>query len=165
MIVLQQVAIGFIFSALAFIFASFVEYWVHRYMHYAPQSKLGKRHLEHHRKNTGQGFWEEFKDYLKGSWILMLILLPFSRLLGLSWLAGGLAYTIFAAYAHQMQHENPSKCFWMKMPVHHVHHEYNQWHHNFGLGVDWWDWIFGTYQAIEWQNSQINPLNLTSTKN
>jgi len=69
---------------------------------------------------------------------------------GISFFLGMLFYAAFAAYAHQLQHENPTACFWMKMPVHYVHHEYKQWHHNFGLGVDWWDRIFGTYKPVEW---------------
>lgn len=36
------------------------------------------------------------------------------------------------------------------MPVHYVHHKYNQWEYNFGLAVDWWDKVFGTYQAVDW---------------
>lgn len=24
------------------------------------------------------------------------------------------------------------------------------WHHNFGLAVDWWDRVFGTYKSVEW---------------
>lgn len=154
MIFLKHTPIVLISFTLAFVFASLVEYWVHRYMHFAPQSKMGKVHVEHHRKNTGQGFWREFRDYLKGGFVLMFLMFPFSYLAGLSWMIGSLTYAVFAAYAHQMQHEDPSKCFWMKMPVHYVHHHYNQWHHNFGLGVDWWDWIFGTYQVLEWQNSR-----------
>jgi len=38
----------------------------------------------------------------------------------------------------------------MKMPVHYVHHKYGMWHHNFGLAVDWWDHVFGTYKPVEW---------------
>jgi sterol desaturase/sphingolipid hydroxylase (fatty acid hydroxylase superfamily) len=140
-----------IFFSLAFVFASFVEYWVHRLMHFAPKT-IGKRHCEHHKKNVGQGFWKEFLDYLKGSFILMCVVFPFSWQLGWAWFMGGLSYAVFAAYGHQIQHEDPSKCFWLKMPVHYVHHSYNQWYHNFGLAVDWWDIIFKTYQPLEWEN-------------
>lgn len=133
----------------AFVFASFVEYWVHRLMHYKPQS-VGKRHLDHHKRNEGQGVVGEFFDYVKGSAIAMLIPLLFSLEFGLGWLAGALVFAAFSAYAHQLQHENPTKCFWMKMPVHYVHHKYGQWHHNFGLAVDWWDHLFGTYKSTDW---------------
>ncbi len=132
----------------AFVFASFVEYWLHRLMHVSP--KVGKRHRDHHRRNEGQGVLWEFRDYVMGSAIAMAIPFIFSLIVGLGWASGALVYAAFSAYAHQLQHENPRKCFWMKMPVHYVHHKYGMWHHNFGLGVDWWDHIFGTYKPVEW---------------
>ncbi len=131
-----------------FIFGSLVEYWAHRLMHKYP--KIFAFHLNHHKNNEGQGVLGEFRDYFKGGVILLLPLFLYSWSVGLSWFLGGVTYGIFAAYAHQLQHENPSKCFWMKMPVHYVHHKYNQWNYNFGLGVDWWDIIFGTYKEVEW---------------
>lgn len=137
-----------LFFIAAFIFASFVEYWMHRLMHASP--RVGKRHRDHHRRNEGQGVVWEFFDYVKGSAIAMLIPFIFSIEAGLGWVAGALVYAAFSSYAHQLQHENPTRCFWMKMPVHYVHHKYNMWDHNFGLGVDWWDHVFGTYKAVDW---------------
>lgn len=135
---------------IAFTLASLVEYWMHRFMHRPTPSKLGERHLDHHRRNEGQGVLWEFLDYVKGSVIVMALPLLVSRSFGGGWLLGALAFAAFSAYAHQLQHENPSRCFWMKMPVHYVHHKYGMWHHNFGLAVDWWDHIFGTYKAVDW---------------
>ncbi|NEO25736.1 MAG: sterol desaturase family protein [Kamptonema sp. SIO4C4] len=132
----------------AFVASSLVEYWIHRLMH--ANAKVGERHRDHHRRNEGQGVLWEFLDYVKGAFLPMLALFLVSWPLGLSWFLGGLTYAAFSAYAHQLQHENPTKCFWMKMPVHYVHHKYNMWHHNFGLGVDWWDHVFGTYKPVEW---------------
>ena len=132
----------------AFVFASFVEYWLPRLMH--ASAKVGKRHRDHHRRNEGQGVLWEFRDYVLGSAIAMVIPFIFSLIVGLGWATGALVYAAFSAYAHQLQHENPRKCFWMKMPVHYVHHKYGMWHHNFGLAVDWWDHIFGTYKAVNW---------------
>ena len=132
-----------------FVFASFGEYWVHRWMHVYP--RIFARHTNHHKKNEGQGVLGEFLDYVKGALILLLLPLFLSSWeVGISWFMGGVTYGLFAAYAHQLQHENPTKCFWMKMPVHYVHHKYSQWNHNFGLGVDWWDYIFGTYKQVDW---------------
>jgi sterol desaturase/sphingolipid hydroxylase (fatty acid hydroxylase superfamily) len=132
----------------AFIFASLVEYWLHRLMHVS--QKIGERHRDHHRRNEGQGVLWEFRDYAVGSSFAMFALFPFSLVAGFGWLLGAIAYAAFSAYAHQLQHENPRKCFWMKMPVHYVHHKYGMWHHNFGLGLDWWDHLFGTYKPVEW---------------
>lgn len=132
----------------AFIFASLVEYWLHRLMHV--NKKIGERHRDHHRRNEGQGVALEFRDYVKGSFIFMCIPFFFSIPAGIGWMSGALAFAAFSAYAHQLQHENPMKCFWMKMPVHYVHHKYGMWHHNFGLAVDWWDHVFGTYKLVDW---------------
>jgi sterol desaturase/sphingolipid hydroxylase (fatty acid hydroxylase superfamily) len=132
----------------AFITGSFVEYWVHRLMH--ASSRFGKRHTDHHRRGEGQGVGREFLDYVKGSIVAMGLPFLLSWQIGLAWLLGALIYAAFSAYAHQLQHENPTRCFWMKMPVHYIHHKYGMWHHNFGLGVDWWDHVFRTYEAKEW---------------
>ncbi len=132
-----------------FIFASFVEYWLHRLMHFFPRT-FGKVHVEHHRENTGQGFWLELRNYVVGTSPMMANTFVMGWRIGVCCTLGGITYAIFAAYAHQLQHDNPVKCDWMEMPVHYVHHKYNQWHHNFGLAVDWWDRVFGTYQPQEW---------------
>ena len=132
----------------AFVLASFVEYWIHRLMH--ASQRFGERHRDHHRRNEGQGVIWEFFDYVKGSAIVMGLPFFISVEVGTGWLLGALAYAAFSAYAHQLQHDNPTRCFWMKMPVHYVHHKYGMWHHNFGLGVDWWDHVFGTYKLVDW---------------
>ena len=132
----------------AFIFASLVEYWLHRLMHVS--ERFGERHRDHHRRNEGQGVLWEFRDYIQGSFIAMCIPFLFSLPAGIGWFTGALVYSAFSAYAHQLQHENPIKCFWMKMPVHYVHHKYGMWRHNFGLAVDWWDHAFGTYKFVDW---------------
>ena len=135
---------------LAFIHGSFAEYWAHRWMHMFP--RLGRDlvpHYRHHKENYGQGVLLEFKDYVllvPLSLLALLISVP----VGISVILGSIVYAAFSAYAHQLQHENPVKCFWLKMPVHYVHHKYNQWDCNFGLAVDWWDRLFGTYKAVDW---------------
>jgi sterol desaturase/sphingolipid hydroxylase (fatty acid hydroxylase superfamily) len=141
----------------SFVLGSFVEYWIHRLMHLpatsplgAKTQRLGDRHRDHHRRNEGQGVVWEFLDYIKGSLIVMCLMFLLSWQAGLAWFMGALVFAAFSAYAHQLQHENPTKCFWMKMPVHYVHHKYGMWHHNFGLAVDWWDHVFGTYKVVDW---------------
>lgn len=150
--------VSFCFVA-AFVLASLVEYWVHRLMHGSPQLKISERHRNHHRENSAQGVLWEFLDYVKGTGIAMCLLFLASWQAGLAWLLGSLVYAAFSSYAHQLQHENPAKCFWMRMPVHYVHHKYGMWDHNFGLGVDWWDHVFGTYKAVDWftEEEQARP--------
>ena len=60
-----------------------------------------------------------------------------------------LAYTLLASYAHQIQHANPDLVFWMKRPVHRLHHDAGAIEGNFGILVDWWDRLFGSYVPIE----------------
>ncbi len=145
---MQTLMVGAGSFLVAFIFASLVEYWVHRWMHKSPG--FGKRHRDHHRRNEGQGVLWEFRDYVKGTLVMMLVPFLISPVIGIGWMSGAIAFAAFSSYAHQLQHENPTKCFWMPMPVHYVHHKYNMWYHNFGLAVDWWDRVFGTYKPVEW---------------
>ena len=139
---------------LTFVFSSFLEYWLHRLMHIYPW--FGDKvtsHYDHHYSNQASGVIWEFRKYLTA----VLILSPsflISQAIGIRVLSSGIVYAAFSAYAHQVQHDNPIKCFWMKMPVHYVHHEYNQWHHNFGIALDWWDYVFGTYKSVEWQTQE-----------
>ncbi len=133
---------------LTLVVSSLVEYVLHLLMHLHP--KICQFHVEHHEQGTGQGVLGEFRDYVVATAPLMGIMFLFSWKIGLSCTCGGVAYAAFAAYAHQVQHESPNSCTWMAMPIHHVHHKYDQWHHNFGIGVDWWDRVFGTYKPMEW---------------
>jgi sterol desaturase/sphingolipid hydroxylase (fatty acid hydroxylase superfamily) len=148
MVAFSEVAELVAWFLLAFMFASLVEYWMHRLMHQYP--KLCQFHAEHHRHNEAQGVLGEFIDDLKGGLILMVPLFLYSWGVGITGFCGTFCDGIFAAFAHQLQHENPTGCFWMKMPVHYVRHRYHQWHHHFGLGLDLWDRVFRTYQPVEW---------------
>jgi sterol desaturase/sphingolipid hydroxylase (fatty acid hydroxylase superfamily) len=148
LVVLKTVATLALFFIAGFVLASLVEYWIHRLMH--ASVRVGAKHRDHHRRNEGQGVIWEFRDYILGSLILLPLMFLVSGEAGWGWLLGGVVFAAFSAYAHQLQHENPTKCFWMKMPVHYVHHKYGMWHHNFGLAVDWWDRVFGTYKAVDW---------------
>jgi sterol desaturase/sphingolipid hydroxylase (fatty acid hydroxylase superfamily) len=143
-----KIATAIAFFMAAFVLASLVEYWVHRLMH--QPLKLGEKHRDHHRRGEGQGVVWEFRDYVLGTIVLMPWMFWVSPAAGIGWFLGGLVFAAFSAYAHQLQHDNPAKCFWMKMPVHYVHHKYGMWFHNFGLAVDWWDHVFGTYKAVDW---------------
>ncbi|NJL82539.1 MAG: sterol desaturase family protein [Chloroflexaceae bacterium] len=151
----MQAIVAFVLSILV---CSFLEYWIHRIMHLWPWfGGTLTDHYLHHQRNNASGMLREFKNY---SILVPVVSAPFffvSQAMGLSMLAGTTAYAIFAAYAHQLQHENPITCFWQPMPVHYVHHRYNQWHHNYGIALDWWDRIFGTYQFTEWRADDRLP--------
>ena len=138
----------------ALIVGSLVEYVVHRLMHV--RWLLGKKHAEHHKDGWGQGWAGEFWDYLVGGLILLWLGFLYSIPVGIGWLAGLLVFAALAAYAHQLQHERPELCFWLKRPVHYLHHRHHMWRHNFGISLDIWDRVFGTYKVVEW-NPEKRP--------
>ncbi len=141
----------------AFFVGTLVEYIVHRLMH--ARVFLYKIHAQHHQLGQGQGWLLEFKDYFVPSLPVLIIggLLFFwlvSPAAGISFAVGCFLYASAAAYAHQVQHENPDLCFWLPRPVHHLHHNGKMWHHNFGILVDIWDRVFGTYKPVDYQRQQ-----------
>ena len=156
---LLQVAIGL---GTAFFVGTLVEYVVHRLMH--ARVFLYKIHAQHHQANQGQGWLLEFKDYfLPSTPVLVIGSLLFwfflSTASAIGFGIGCFLYAAAAAYAHQVQHEKPELCFWMPLPVHHLHHHGKMWHHNFGILVDWWDRVFGTYKKVEWpRERKFQPL-------
>ena len=141
----------------AFVIGTFVEYAVHYLMH--RRILLGKIHRDHHVAGTGQGWWGEFLAYFIPAAPFMIGLFLISWLwlhlisLGIGIVFGGTFFASFAAYAHQVQHERPELAFWMRRPVHYIHHVNNMWHHNFGISNDFWDHVFGTYKVVEWHPS------------
>ncbi|MCI0639438.1 MAG: sterol desaturase family protein [Gemmataceae bacterium] len=133
---------------IGFVVGSLAEYWGHRAMHTV---LLKKKHAEHHRDNDGQGWFWEFVDYVVGAGFLLPVGFIHSWEAGWGFAAGGLSYAAFAAYSHQLQHEFPELCFWMIRPCHAIHHDNHMWKTNFGIGIDVWDRVFGTYQKVPWQ--------------
>jgi sterol desaturase/sphingolipid hydroxylase (fatty acid hydroxylase superfamily) len=126
-----------------------LEYVGHRLMH--ARLLLSRRHAEHHQDGHGQGVLGEFIDYSVPVLILLWIGFLHSIAAGVSFALGGLAYAALAAYAHQVQHERPELVFWLPRPVHYLHHTHHMWRHNFGILVDFWDRVFGTYKVVEWK--------------
>jgi sterol desaturase/sphingolipid hydroxylase (fatty acid hydroxylase superfamily) len=113
--------------------------------------KMGAIHAKHHQTDQAQGWWLEFLDYFKPSIVILWAGFPFSIAAGCGFVTGGIIYAAMAAYAQQVQHENPELVFWLPRPVHHLHHKHHMWRHNFGILVDVWDRVFGTYRKAEWQ--------------
>lgn len=134
---------------LAMLVGTLVEYVVHRLMH--ARIVLGQKHLEHHREGTGQGWWGEFLDYFLPSIPFLWLGFLYSVPAGIGWVLGAFFYACIAAYAHQVQHDNPDLVFWLKKPVHHLHHKGRMWHNNFGITFSLWDKVFGTYKDIDWE--------------
>ena len=144
--------VGFLAAAFALLEGSLSEYWIHRSMH--RRGWVRRRHGEHHMAGTGQGWLGEFRDYISPALpFCALSFLP-SLAIGVGFSAGLLLYFAFAAYSHQVQHERPELVFWMKAPVHHLHHRHHMSKHNYGIAVDIWDRCFGTYQFRHWQQRE-----------
>ena len=147
---ITQDSLAFILAMLlAFLLGTLVEYVVHRLMH--ARILLGRKHLEHHKEGTAQGWWGEFLDYFLPSIPLLWLGFLYSVSAGTGWATGGFIYACVAAYAHQVQHDNPDLVFWLYKPVHHLHHKGKMWHHNFGITFSLWDRVFGTYKNIDWE--------------
>jgi sterol desaturase/sphingolipid hydroxylase (fatty acid hydroxylase superfamily) len=128
--------------------ASLVEYWGHRAMH---SFILRKKHAEHHRDNDNQGWLGEFWDYFVGTLPLPWLGFFWSLEAGIGFAAGCFLYICWSAYNHQIQHERPEAVFWMRCPVHHLHHRDRMWKHNFGISTSLWDRVFGTYKEVDWK--------------
>jgi sterol desaturase/sphingolipid hydroxylase (fatty acid hydroxylase superfamily) len=139
---------GLVAFVIALLLGTFVEYWGHRAMH---RWLLRRRHARHHKEGTGQGWLGEFFDYGTGAVPLMLLGFLWSVPFGVGLTLGGVTYAALAAYSHQLQHERPELCFWLRSPVHFLHHDRHMWHHNFGISLDFWDHVFGTYKKVDWQ--------------
>lgn len=125
------------------------EYLVHRAMHWGILYPEG--HRRHHESHEARTFLRDVLDYGTGvaifCWIGFLVSIP----TGIGLAAGGFVYVLLASYAHQLQHARPALVFWMRRPVHGLHHAYDMTEHDFGILVDWWDRLFGTYRAVEWR--------------
>lgn len=135
------------FFILAVILSSLIEYWLHRLMHVFPWFGFLTSHYKHHDEESF-GVLKDFKSYSPVVLVFVpMFLISSSAIVGA--ILGGLTFAGFAAYTHKLQHENPTRCFWMKVPIHTLHHRYSC-RCNYGLSIDLWDRVFGTYRAYPW---------------
>ncbi len=134
---------------IALFIGTLVEYLVHRAMHAG--KFLHKKHAKHHQANHAQGWLGEFKDYFLPGLVIIWVGFLYSIGAGIGFAVGCFVYASLAAYSHQLQHENPDLVFWLPRPVHHLHHHGKMWHHNFGILVDFWDRVFGTYKKVDYE--------------
>jgi len=130
----------------ALVVCTLAEYVVHRLMHAGVL--VHARHVAHHKDGWGQGFLPELRDYLLPGTLLIVPPWFLGVSIGAGWTLGCTSIAVFIAYAHQLQHDNPRACRWMRVPVHYVHHRDQMWHHNFGMCTDLWDRLLGTYKLV-----------------
>jgi sterol desaturase/sphingolipid hydroxylase (fatty acid hydroxylase superfamily) len=143
-----MIAIELIFGAVTgVVVATLIEYVVHRAMHWGYLYPEG--HARHHASGDPRTYFRDFLDYGTGGlmfgWLGFLLSTP----LGIGGAIGTFIYVVLASYAHQLQHADGSLVFWMPRPVHRLHHDLDMTDRNFGILVDWWDRLFGTYVPIE----------------
>jgi sterol desaturase/sphingolipid hydroxylase (fatty acid hydroxylase superfamily) len=138
-----------ILAALSALFlGTLAEYFVHRFMHWGIIYPKG--HKYHHESGDPRTYLRDFIDYGTGAVLVGWLGFSISVPVGIGWALGAFAYAGIASYAHQLQHANANLVFWMPRPVHRLHHVYGMTSHNFGILVDWWDRLFGTYLPVEW---------------
>lgn len=144
----MDIAILLFSAVIAFVFGTLLEYVIHRLMHWG--FIYPKGHAYHHDTDDARTFLKDVIDYgmvaVALCWMGFLISVP----AGIGWALGAVFYAISASYAHQLQHADADLVFWMPRPVHKLHHAVDMRDANFGIVVDWWDHVFGTYRAIEW---------------
>lgn len=143
-----MIILEFIFAFLgALVGGTLAEYFIHRLMHWGILYPEG--HIQHHESNDPRTYAKDLIDYGSGAVLLCWIGFLFSPAVGVGWLTGAFVYAALASYAHQLQHAHADMVFWMARPVHRLHHDLDLRDNNFGVLVDWWDRLFGTYKPVE----------------
>lgn len=135
------------------------EYWAHRMQHLGIV-KVGP-HQKHHTQNKPRPGWlYEYWGYLRPSLFVMVpvscvLYLTITTEVAVGWFIGVLISIAITAYVHELTHVNPHLIFWLKQPIHHTHHTYEQTTYNFGVTHALWDKLFGTYRDDpSWKQSQ-----------
>ncbi len=136
----------------AFVFGTVLEYGVHRLMHRG--YLFPSQHWEHHKTRGARGWFWEFGEFFL--WMLPVMCLGFlhSRQAGVGFFLGGFVYAVLVAYSHQLQHDHPERAFWLKSPVHYLHHRHEKGNYNYGVLVDVWDRALGTYKSYDWRRPE-----------
>ena len=129
----------------AILLGLFLEYPVHRLFHSG--YFFSKRHRAHHISNNAYGWIKDFLTFYYPG-VLPLLILGFliSFWFGLGWFVGGTFFILILIGAHYIQHHYPRRVFWMKYPIHYLHHNHSM-KYNFGITNTLFDHIFGTYKA------------------
>jgi len=147
-----MMALLFVIALVVAVFVgTFLEYLMHRAMH--EWGFFHRQHWRHHQENHADHWiWDMFTLYGPISIPFILMGLPmalWSWWLFLGWAAGGVLYVFVFSLCHFIQHSYPRSVFWMKTPIHHLHHRFDKGRNNYGVTVDWWDKVFGTYKKVD----------------
>ena len=141
---------------IAYVIATFVFYWWHRWRHEVDALWLGF-HQIHHSPQRLEVITSFYKHPLEMTVNSILGSLLVYTLLGLN-LKAGLVYTAFTALGEFFYHTNVVTPRWVGLvfqrpEMHRIHHQYGRHKNNYG-DIVWWDMLFGTYE---------NPALFTAT--
>jgi sterol desaturase/sphingolipid hydroxylase (fatty acid hydroxylase superfamily) len=147
--------VGAIAFSLAFPAGTLVEYVLHRFLlHSHSRTFVSRRHRLHHKSNSADTVWGDFRDFSTGMVPFCWLGFLDSTAAGLGFLFGGVVYVFLLALVHKLSHERPRLVFWLNPNAHELHHGDTP-RLNFGIVTRFWDRVFGTYA-----NSRVTRGNL-----
>ncbi|WP_020594855.1 sterol desaturase family protein [Spirosoma panaciterrae] len=135
-------------GVIAYIVATFVFYWWHRWRHTVDflWTHFHQIHHSPQRLEVITSFYKHPLEMVVNSIIGSLLVYT---TLGLNAEAGAI-YTLCTALGEFFYHTNVKTPQWVgyifqRPEMHRIHHEYEKHSHNYG-DIVWWDMLFGTYQ-------------------
>lgn len=138
-------------GVIAYVIATFVFYWWHRWRHEVDFLWRGFHQIHHspQRIEVITSFYKHPLEMIANSVIGSVLVYT---LLGLS-LEGGLAYTACTALGEFFYHTSIRTPRWVgfffqRPEMHRIHHQYGRHKNNYG-DITWWDMLFGTYENPE----------------
>lgn len=133
---------------IAYLIATFVFYWWHRWRHESDWLWRGFHQIHHspQRLEVITSFYKHPGEMVVNSILGSLLVYT---LLGLSPEAGAF-YTLCTALGEFFYHTNVRTPRWVgyvfqRPEMHRIHHQYGRHKHNYG-DIVWWDMLFGTYE-------------------
>lgn len=140
-------------GVIAYVIATFIFYWWHRWRHEVDFLWLAFHQIHHspQRLEVITSFYKHPGEMIVNSLIGSLLVYTF---LGLS-IEAGIIYTACTAIGEFFYHTNVKTPQWVgyifqRPEMHRIHHQYNRHKNNYG-DIVWWDMLFGTYEnPKEW---------------
>lgn len=141
---------------IAYVVATFVFYWWHRWRHEYSLLWRGFHQIHHspRRLEVITSFYKHPFEMIVNSLIGSLLVYS---LLGLS-LESGAVYTLCTALGEFFYHTNIKTPRWVgfffqRPEMHRIHHQHDRHRNNYG-DITWWDMLFGTYEnPKEWAHT------------
>jgi sterol desaturase/sphingolipid hydroxylase (fatty acid hydroxylase superfamily) len=143
-------------GVIAYVIATFVFYWWHRWRHEYDFLWLAFHQIHHspQRLEVITSFYKHPGEMIVNSLLGSLLVYT---ILGLS-LEAGAIYTACTALGEFFYHTNVKTPRWVgfffqRPEMHRIHHQYGRHKNNYG-DIVWWDMLFGTYEnPKDWVHS------------